>query len=125
MFADTSGDAFFFSTIRSNRAKAWVDSIFVPVTVFLALSCGVLFVSLAAKVDLLVWRIRSRFQMESHVERSISLGAINLPKSVALSRSSTVIVLKQKLDIAKIGIRKNYCRLLIGILQDLPMGACL
>jgi hypothetical protein len=71
-----------------------------------------------------VWRVRSRCNTSSRMGRGVSLGAINVPVEMALYRNSTVNVLKQKLDSAKVEIRKHYCRLLIAVLQDLPMGAC-
>ena len=116
-----AGDGFFFTEVLHHTNKEWVSSMFVPVAVFFALACLVTSISLAVKIHLIAKKLMGRNLYRRGLVRATSLGAIRISKN--LSEHKSVAELKEKFDLVRMEARRNYCYILIALLQDIPMGA--
>jgi hypothetical protein len=116
-----AGDGFFFTEVLHHTNKEWVSSMFVPVAVFFALACLVTSISLAVKIHLIAKKLMGRNLFRRGLVRATSLGAIRISKN--LSEHKSVAELKEKFDLVRMEARRNYCYILIALLQDIPMGA--
>ena len=104
---DIGGDGFFFATIRSYRHKGWVDAMFVPYTVLFALAAIVSLVSLLVNGRILLLRCRQN-------------GVAFVPGPLG---SRAMSDLKSKFDLHRFERWRHICGLLLGLLEDLPLGA--
>ena len=104
---DIGGDGFFFATIRSYRHKGWVDAMFVPYTVLFALAAIVSLVSLLVNGRILLLRCRQN-------------GVPFVPGPLG---SRAMSDLKNKFDLHRFERWRHICGLLLGLLEDLPLGA--
>jgi len=121
---DIGGDSFFFATIRSNRHKAWVDAMFVPYTVLYTLAAMVSLLSLGLNGYILLLRCRDHGAVvpsgpSGHGRRQ-TVGGVEVP--LTRGRMSE---LKTKFDLHRFERWHHICGLLLGLLEDLPMGALL
>jgi hypothetical protein len=121
---DIGGDSFFFATIRSYRHKAWVDAMFVPYTVLFTLAAMVSLLSLGLNGYILLLRCRDHGAVvpsgpSGHGRRE-TVGGVEVP--LTRGRMSE---LKTKFDLHRFERWRHICGLLLGLLEDLPMGALL
>jgi hypothetical protein len=107
---DIGGDSFFFATIRSYRHKAWVDAMFVPYTLLFTLAAMVSLLSLGLHGYILLRRCRDH-------------GAV-VP-SGPLGHGRPISVAGIQFDLRRFERWRHICGLLLGLLEDLPMGALL
>jgi hypothetical protein len=114
------GDGFFFATIRSFRHKEWVDAMFVPYTVLFALATVVSLVSLLVNGRILLLRCRSHGTSPGPggPGKQSSVGGV----AVLMSHPS-LSAMKAKFDLHRFERWRHICSLLLGLLEDLPLGA--
>ena len=127
---DIGGDSFFFATIRSYRHKAWVDAMFVPYTVLYTLAAMGSLLSLGLHGYILLRRCRDHGAVvpsgPSGHGRPISVAGVE----VSLTREAPLNLgqmskLKIQFDLRRFERWRHICGLLLGLLEDLPMGALL
>jgi hypothetical protein len=123
---DIGGDSFFFATIRSYRHKAWVDAMFVPYTLLYTLAAMGSLLSLGLNGYILLLRCRNHGAVvpsasgpSGHGRRQ-TVGGVEVP----LNRGR-MSELKTKFDLQRFERWRHICGLLLGLLEDLPMGALL
>jgi hypothetical protein len=127
---DIGGDSFFFATIRSYRHKAWVDAMFVPYTLLFTLAAMVSLLSLGLHGYILLRRCRDHGAVvpsgPSGQGRPTSVAGVEVPltRSAPLNRDR-MSELKTKFDLHRFERWRHICGLLLGLLEDLPMGALL
>ena len=117
---DFAGDAFFFATIRSYRHKEWVDAMFLPYTVLFALAAMVSLVSFLVNGRILLLRCHSHGSASAPGPlgsgRRHSVGGVLVPANSAMSE------LKAKFEMHRFERLRLLCGLLLGLLEDLPLG---
>ena len=118
---DIGGDGFFFATIRSYRHKEWVDAMFVPYTVLFALAAIISLVSFLVNGRILL--LRCRQHGVAFAPSSLGLGKRNTVGGVNVPANSAMSELKTKFDLHRFERRRHICGLLLGLLEDLPLGA--
>ena len=118
---DIGGDGFFFATIRSYRYKGWVNAMFVPYTVLFALAAIVSLVSFLVNGRILL--LRCRQHGVAFAPGPLGLGKQNTVGGVDVPANSAMSELKAKFDLHRFERRRHICGLLLGLLEDLPLGA--
>jgi hypothetical protein len=113
---DIAGDCFFFATIRSYRHKGWVDAMFLPYTLLFTLAAMLSLSSIGLHGYILLLRCRDHGAVVSP-SRLVSVAA--------QERSNSIKTLKSKFDLHRFERWRHICGLLLGLLEDLPMGALL
>jgi hypothetical protein len=118
---DIAGDSFFFATIRSYRDKGWVDAMFLPYTLLFTLAAMLSLSSIGLHGYILLLRCRNHGAVVS----PSPYGQGRHVTVAALERGISISTLKSKFDLHRFERWRHICGLLLGLLEDLPMGALL